>query len=634
MSINSIYPTGTTIRFSGMASGLDTESIIKDLMRIEQMKVDKLKQNRQLIEWQRDAYREIIKLLRGLKDQFFDVLNPDHYMLSASGYKTFSVTSSHDQYITATANADALVGTYVIDSIDSLAREARMEGADNITSLRLIATAHDGQYMLEGQQLTLTVDGVKKTITFAKNYDSLEGNDGLVADFQRLIDDAFGEGKVNLSLTDQTIILNAPTSTVTIAPLDDQDISQVLDIAPDSSSSNRLSLSTKLGDMKLTTPLVFEEGEIKFTINGREFSFSTDDTLRDVINQINADQKAGVTLVYSSLTGTFTLQTKDTGSTAKIEIQDVAGNFLSAIGMDTSQTAKGQDAVITINNQKVYRSSNTFTIDGITYNLKAETDQPVELKVERDIDTAVNNIKAFVDKYNEFIAKINNVLREKRDPSYLPLTDEQRKEMSERDIELWEEKAKKGLLRSDPLLENILYGMRRALIEKVEGVDISLWEIGITTGQWYENGKLYVDENKLRTALLERGDEVTRLFSQSSDISYSPDLSSQDRKIRYSGSGLMHRISDILQDNIRTIRDSSGKKGILLEKAGIEGDLSEVENMMNEQLKRMDRQIERTLELLVQKEERYWRQFTAMERAMQQMYAQSDWLYYQFNMWG
>lgn len=302
--------------------------------------------------------------------------------------------------------------------------------------------------------------------------------------------------------------------------------------------------------------------------------------------------------------------------------------------MDTSQTAKGQDAVITINNQKVYRSSNTFTIDGITYNLKAETDQPVELKVERDIDTAVNNIKAFVDKYNEFIAKINNVLREKRDPSYLPLTDEQRKEMSERDIELWEEKAKKGLLRSDPLLENILYGMRRALIEKVEGVDISLWEIGITTGQWYENGKLYVDENKLRTALLERGDEVTRLFSQSSDISYSPDLSSQDRKIRYSGSGLMHRISDILQDNIRTIRDSSGKKGILLEKAGIEGDLSEVENMMNEQLKRMDRQIERTLELLVQKEERYWRQFTAMERAMQQMYAQSDWLYYQFNMWG
>ncbi len=455
-----------------------------------------------------------------------------------------------------------------------------------------------------------------------------------MADFQRLIDDAFGEGKVNLSLTDQTIILNAPTSTVTIAPLDDQDISQVLDIAPDSSSSNRLSLSTKLGDMKLTTPLVFEEGEIKFTINGREFSFSTDDTLRDVINQINADQKAGVTLVYSSLTGTFTLQTKDTGSTAKIEIQDVAGNFLSAIGMDTSQTAKGQDAVITINNQKVYRSSNTFTIDGITYNLKAETDQPVELKVERDIDTAVNNIKAFVDKYNEFIAKINNVLREKRDPSYLPLTDEQRKEMSERDIELWEEKAKKGLLRSDPLLENILYGMRRALIEKVEGVDISLWEIGITTGQWYENGKLYVDENKLRTALLERGDEVTRLFSQSSDISYSPDLSSQDRKIRYSGSGLMHRISDILQDNIRTIRDSSGKKGILLEKAGIEGDLSEVENMMNEQLKRMDRQIERTLELLVQKEERYWRQFTAMERAMQQMYAQSDWLYYQFNMWG
>ncbi len=633
MSINSIYSASSTIRFSGMASGLDTESIIKDLMRIEQMKVDKLKQNRQLIEWQRDAYREVTNLLRGLKDEFFDILNPGSYMLSAQRYKTFSVTSSHDQYITATANADAMAGTYVIDSIDSLAQAAKLESNCDIASLEIAASADDdGLYRLEGRELTLTVDGIKKTITFTRDYDSLEGSGGLAEDFQQLINDAFGEGKITVSQRGQAICLDAPTSSVSIIPFDDQDISQVFTMDPDKPNVNRLSISTRLGDIKLNTPLAFVGGELRFTINEQEFCFSTDDTLRDVINQINGDQKAGVTLTYSSLTGRFTLQTKATGITAQIECQDMAGNFLSAIGIDTAQTARGEDAVLTINNQRVYRSSNTFTIDGITYSLKAETNQPVVLKVDNDVDAAVDNIKAFVDKYNEFIAKINNVLREKRDASYLPLTEEQRDEMSEREIELWEEKAKRGLLRSDPLLENILYGMRRALIEKVEGVDITLWEIGITTGQWYENGKLYVDENKLKAALLEKGDEVARLFSQSSHISYSPDLTGQDRNIRYSSSGLMHRISDILQDNIRTIRDSSGKKGILLEKAGIEGDLSEVNNLMNEQLKRMDRQIDRTLELIVQKEERYWRQFTALERAMQQMYAQSDWLYQQLNL--
>ncbi|MGI6113391.1 MAG: flagellar filament capping protein FliD, partial [Mahellales bacterium] len=395
---------------------------------------------------------------------------------------------------------------------------------------------------------------------------------------------------------------------------------------------NRLSMSTRLGDIRLNTPLAFVEGELRFTINGQEFCFSTDDTLRDVINQINGDQKAGVTLTYSSLTGRFTLQTKATGYTAQIECRDTVGNFLSAIGIDTAEVARGEDAVLTIKGQRVYKSNNTFTIDGITYSLKAKTNQQVTLIVDNDVDTAVDNIKTFIDKYNQFIEKMNGKLREKRDASYLPLTDEQREAMSEQDIKLWEEKAKSGLLKSDSILENILYGIRRALIEKVEGVNIGLSEIGITTGQWYENGKLYIDEKKLRTALLEKGDEVARLFSQSSSIGYSPDLTGQDKEIRYSKSGIMHRISDIIQDNIRTIRDGNGKKGILLEKAGIDGDLSDVNNLMNDQLKNMDKQIDRALELLAKREERYWRQFTALERAMQQMYAQSDWLYQQLNL--
>ena len=56
MAINSIYSTNQRMRISGLASGLDTESIINDLMKIEQLKVDKLKQQKQLLEWRRDDY--------------------------------------------------------------------------------------------------------------------------------------------------------------------------------------------------------------------------------------------------------------------------------------------------------------------------------------------------------------------------------------------------------------------------------------------------------------------------------------------------------------------------------------------------------------------------------------------------
>jgi len=49
MSINSMYSLNR-MRFGGLASGLDTDTIVKDLMKIEQMKVDKLKQEKQIIE--------------------------------------------------------------------------------------------------------------------------------------------------------------------------------------------------------------------------------------------------------------------------------------------------------------------------------------------------------------------------------------------------------------------------------------------------------------------------------------------------------------------------------------------------------------------------------------------------------
>jgi len=85
---------------------------------------------------------------------------------------------------------------------------------------------------------------------------------------------------------------------------------------------------------------------------------------------------------------------------------------------------------------------NEFTIEGVTYSLKGVSSEPVKIDVKADIDAVVENIKNFVNSYNEMLAKINSVLTEERYRDYLPLTDDQKKAMSEDDIKLWEQKAK------------------------------------------------------------------------------------------------------------------------------------------------------------------------------------------------
>ena len=85
---------------------------------------------------------------------------------------------------------------------------------------------------------------------------------------------------------------------------------------------------------------------------------------------------------------------------------------------------------------------------------------------------------------------------------FLPLTDEQREKMSDKEIEKWEEKAQIGLLRNDRTLNSILSSMRGAMSAGTDEGDY-LFQIGITTGEWKQGGKLVIDEEKLRKAVSE-----------------------------------------------------------------------------------------------------------------------------------
>ena len=64
------------------------------------------------------------------------------------------------------------------------------------------------------------------------------------------------------------------------------------------------------------------------------------------------------------------------GSASKVEIKNLTGNAFaaekSAFGI-AQGTKNGENAELMINNVSVSKDSNTFTIDGITYSLKAKS---------------------------------------------------------------------------------------------------------------------------------------------------------------------------------------------------------------------------------------------------------------------
>jgi flagellar hook-associated protein 2 len=337
-------------------------------------------------------------------------------------------------------------------------------------------------------------------------------------------------------------------------------------------------------------------------------------------------------MTYSQVSDKFTMTTTDTGASAEINITNTDGNLFGAgshINITDEAIQNGQDAKFYLNGQTdpIYRSSNVFTIDGATYTLKAPTTEAIEFTVENNSEEVMEKITSFIDDFNEIYADLQDRLSEKIERDYPPLNEAQKEEMTESQIEKWEEKAKSGLLRNDSILSNIMRNLRSAFYDNIDGTTTNFREIGISNSDNYNKFEIVVDEAKLKQALDQNPEEVMALFNKEEDISYRPGLSSVDRNQRYGEVGFAHRISDILNDAVRTRRDASGYKGTLVEKIGVDGDTTEFNNFMTRQLDSIEERIQKAIDKMEDKENYYFDQFTRMERVISQLNAQSESLY-------
>lgn len=119
---------GSKIRITGMSTGLDVDALVKKMMASEQLKVDKAKQERQLIAWRQEAYQDIIKDIKDLQSSYFDSASSDKNIMNNDNFSGFKVALTSGIGVTATTGTDAKVGSYTVN-VTNLAM-----GAGNTTA--------------------------------------------------------------------------------------------------------------------------------------------------------------------------------------------------------------------------------------------------------------------------------------------------------------------------------------------------------------------------------------------------------------------------------------------------------------------------------------------------------------------
>ena len=368
-------------------------------------------------------------------------------------------------------------------------------------------------------------------------------------------------------------------------------------------------------------------------INGVKIGSYTKDTeLNTVINNINANTEAGVSVSYSKTTGQFVFTAKDTGTGGRVEIASngLAAQLFGSTLDDQGQLrtdlgnaySKGEDAVIdvSINGQDMTltRSSNSFDLDGMnvtvsgTFTAASDADK-VTFTSKTDADTIVDAVKKMVDDLNAIIKEVKSAysdmpLQQSDGSSYEPLSDDDMADMSDSAIEAYNEKAKTGILFMDSDLSSLYNDLRNAITSS--GSDgVTLRSIGIDTS--YSDGltTLTLDEQTLREALESDPDKVQEAFTKSKDSGAATD-------------GLMATLKSVTDRYAATTGDV---KGILIEKAGSKySPTAALDNTLLNQMKDVEDEISTWQDKMSDKVDYYTNKFTQLEVLINEMNSQSS----------
>lgn len=427
------------IRMTGMASGIDVDAVVKEMMSAQKLKKTNLEGKKEKLSWKQDAWKEMNTKLYSF---YTGSLSK---MRTKGNYQARKATASDPSKVSVSATT-ATSGSYKL-SVEKLASSEYVTGAS-----------------LKG-----------------KGYDSST----------KLVDAGMTEGQ-----------------TITI----------------------------KSGN-----------GDPVELVVGAETKIS------DLVDKL---KEAGLNASFDKTNGRFFISAKDSGEANKFTITstegDTEGKGLDALGLinitdevatsgrtadNSNQVAivKASDAKIKLNGAVIESGSNTINVNGMKLDLQGTTaeGEEITLSITKDSQSVVDRVKDFIKGYNELMTEMYSKYNAASSRGYSMLTSEQKEAMSENDVKNWETKIKDSLLRRDDTLGDLMSTFRSAMQETVEinGEKFSLSSFGIVTGNYTEHGLLHLEgdaddaeyatkTNKLMQMLEEDPDKVSEALSSIMDKFY------------------------------------------------------------------------------------------------------------------
>lgn len=295
-----------------------------------------------------------------------------------------------------------------------------------------------------------------------------------------------------------------------------------------------------------------------------------------------------------------------------------ASSGLTKLGMDNvdgstvKENASGSgmaviaaaDSVVQVNGATLTSSNTILDVNGLTLDLVSASDKEVKVTVSNDSSAVYDSIKDFVEQYNTILAEMNKYYYASSSKGYDPLTDDQKKEMSDDEVEEWETKIKDSLLRRDNTLGGIMQTMRSVMtsttVTASNGKSYSLANLGITTGRDYkEYGLLHI-----------KGDEDDEDYADSTNTL--ENLINEDPQV----------VQEVLSGIVTNLYNDLTKKMTATTMSSALTFYND--KQMTTQLTQYKKDIKSWESKLSDMEDRYYKQFTAMEKSLASLQSQQN----------
>lgn len=287
-------------------------------------------------------------------------------------------------------------------------------------------------------------------------------------------------------------------------------------------------------------------------------------------------------------------------------MDDIDGSAVKESADGTGMVViEAADSIVQVNGATLSSSNTTLDVNGLSLNLVSASDREVKVTVSNDSTAVYDAIKDFVEQYNSALSEMNKYYYADSARGYDPLTDDQKEAMSDEEVEKWETKIKDSLLRRDSTLSGILETFRTSLtgitVKASDGKTYSLANLGITTGKDYkEYGLLHI-----------KGDEDDTDYADSENTLQSMINSDPDIVMEVM-SGIASNLYNNINKKISTTTTMKSALSFYNDKE------------MTKQMTQYKKDIKSWETKLSDMEDRYYKQFSAMETALSKLQSQQN----------